>query len=1328
MPNLLQKARELAAEIVLRDRTQAGAESAARNFDKVGDSAEKTGQVVERTEKINESAARSYERLQKRLDPLAAAQQRMERDEKALTRAREQGVITTDRYERNLRQLRDQFKRTEDRIKSNTRAQSGLNRETQNFGRVLGAAKGAVAGFFAAFSFGAVTAGTRRAIADLDSIAKKARSLGGIQNAEFLQSSRFALGQLGFDEATSDKALSDFQRRIGELKLNTGQLRTILRDLDGGEVFGSALKNARTLEQQFDIAIEKLGDLEEAERAAVANALFGRAGKLVGALTEAGKDGFRALRKEAEDAGLVIDRELLERAEVINDRFSKATQIVSVQLKQAFLEIAPIVVGIAEQAAKLARSVASALRQQNARASGDLSQQYEDQIIGIGTRQSALSRQRTLAERELAGLRDGSVVGLGLLGGGRAREIDELEARIAAINAEFDILGNQIAGLRAAQEANQRIIEEGADSIKGLGSGADDAADNLDKLSDAAKRAATKQLEDDIARAERAGVDFARDRGGSINDQRQVFADVFERALKQFQPEIDADRLAQAVASADSRFSQELLDEASQQNETLDRIEENTADRTRDESFLDRFSQIADRIIRPLDQMAGGFDQLRGALSGDGSLLDKVAGAGQGLGNILSGAGDSLSKVFGDSLAGLSSVLGKLGPIAGAIGAGANLAASAVSFFKELFGKRSDFTAQAVFDGGSGRVLGTGQDKGAEDNAKARDAFIESAAALTRQLLDVTGGKSSALINVAFRSDRKTGDPIVDVGYQGPAGEPVGGGRFTDVEDAIAAAVRLTADRIKGGDRALVEAAQELLKIGTPVDDVVAKLRGLSDVLKSSSDVVDPLAARIDKVVEAFEGLETRTGALGGAFGKVIDQLAADVEAETARALTADLNPQLGAIEQLLREQAARREEIDRLEGLGGNVDVLLVREFQRRQILNQFNVDDRFREASDPAKFAIEDLLRNQQQEREAFRRAIAQSDGLVGQADYLGLIRAQEAERQDAFRGLSDEDKLRLAGRADEFTNLEGQYALTVDRLLEETARLVDGFEDERTRLQDVVATRGNEINTLDQAIRRLGDTGAPRQSVDRFRADLEDIGNRALTGDEETKRLARAELPAAVDAYVQRLDEVYASGPARDNGVAFARDLLTRVRDQAAEEKSAAERQLETLDRSRDLLEEIRDLMAAPQLNVEALVKAASQFDQDSPFAVLAFQLADLEARQTAQSERLVAVLEQIAAGDVGLGATPDGEAFTGAAPASGFDAGVSGADASPAVPTQSSNSQASSRDADVVQGLIDIAQAVDEQTGEIVSLEKRRERRDARIEGYLKTIATTRSQTL
>ncbi|MBY0423678.1 MAG: hypothetical protein K2Q06_15345, partial [Parvularculaceae bacterium] len=555
-------------------------------------------------------------------------------------------------------------------------------------------------------------------------------------------------------------------------------------------------------------------------------------------------------------------------------------------------------------------------------------------------------------------------------------------------------------------------------------------------------------------------------------------------------------------------------------------------------------------------------------------------------------------------------------------------------------GKPSNKVGQVVFDPSSGRVVGTATRDQTEDslkNLQIAQKVQTGTANAVRAVLGLTGGSIGGLLLNVSAGNRND----ILVGRQGANGEQIDPKQFDKSEAGLAEATRyaigLALEKLQDADEALATVAKGLFKSGAEVEDIVDRLGRLKSVLADPNEFVDPLKQRIDAVKDAFEGLDRSTGAVKDAFEKAVGILTKNLETEARQAIQQQDNPKLFAIEEILKQQEARRKSIEELTALGGKVDGALLSEFQRRQLLSQFNAGERFAQTSDPVKFQLDQLLKSQAQEREAFRRAIAGSKGLLTEADFLTLIRAQEAERFQAFKGLSDEDKARLSGRAGDFEDLTRQYALAVERLIAETEKLREGFEAERQRLAQVVSTRAGEVETLAEAIRKLDARNrlqAPGRLPELFRADLEDLGRRALSEDEATKAAARAALPQAVDDYLAALERVFASGPETAAGARFSRDLLDQVRERAANEKTTAEKQLEQLELLRVRLDAIRDLLAAPRLDVAALVEATKGLDGNNPVVLAALRLAEIEARSTAQTERLIAALAALSPADVGL----------------------------------------------------------------------------------------------
>jgi len=139
-----------------------------------------------------------------------------------------------------------------------------------------------------------------------DEIAKFSRQIG--IGVETLQEYRFAAERAGIGTETMDKALEKVGKNLGEAKVGTGTLVTFLNKYNPAML--DAIKNTDTLEGGLALVIDEMAGMEdETQRAAFANAAFGRSGLKMARLTELGKNGIKELRREARRYGLVSEEQ-----------------------------------------------------------------------------------------------------------------------------------------------------------------------------------------------------------------------------------------------------------------------------------------------------------------------------------------------------------------------------------------------------------------------------------------------------------------------------------------------------------------------------------------------------------------------------------------------------------------------------------------------------------------------------------------------------------------------------------------------------------------------------------------------------------------------------------------------------------------------------------------------------------------------------------------------------------------------------------------------------------------------------------------------------------
>jgi len=218
-----------------------------------------------------------------------------------------------DKMQKPIRQVTARL-RTLDRVSGFKRLRAaalGVGRQLANLTRtaaLLGTALVAAGG-----------AAIKNFVDATDEIAKTA-DFAGI-GVEALQEYRFAFDRAGVSQEKTDKGLIKLGKTIGELRAGSGTLFTILQKTN--TEFLTQLVNADNATEAFDLLITKLAETENTmDRAALANAAFGRTGQLMANAVKDGLEPFDQMRKRARELGFVLDEETVRKGEITKDVFT----------------------------------------------------------------------------------------------------------------------------------------------------------------------------------------------------------------------------------------------------------------------------------------------------------------------------------------------------------------------------------------------------------------------------------------------------------------------------------------------------------------------------------------------------------------------------------------------------------------------------------------------------------------------------------------------------------------------------------------------------------------------------------------------------------------------------------------------------------------------------------------------------------------------------------------------------------------------------------------------------------------------------------------------
>lgn len=223
--------------------------------------------------------------------------------------------------------------------KKNATAISKHQREiTGAIGSSLKSLAGWAAGFVA---FGAVKSFVTNSYAAADAIGKVAATAG--ITTDTLQEMRHAasLNGVSFDEL--DNGIQKLNKNIGDLRAGSGSLYTYLTKTD--KALLSQVQSAKSTDDALDAVFKSMKNIESSsDKSALAVAAFGRSGQRLAIMADTYED----LRNEARELGLVIDSDLIKGAEEANDKMDTMARIIKTQLTGAFIELAPAIIGVAQ--------------------------------------------------------------------------------------------------------------------------------------------------------------------------------------------------------------------------------------------------------------------------------------------------------------------------------------------------------------------------------------------------------------------------------------------------------------------------------------------------------------------------------------------------------------------------------------------------------------------------------------------------------------------------------------------------------------------------------------------------------------------------------------------------------------------------------------------------------------------------------------------------------------------------------------------------------------------------------------------------------------------
>ncbi len=495
-----------------------------------------------------------------------------------------------------------------------------LSRIDKRFAKVssmIGGQALAVAGKTAAMiapllSAGVAINGTRAALEKFGQVADDSAAAALDPEAFQALAHQAELGGVAYE--TFAGALATFAKNSGLAVVGKGKMIGALKALNP-ELLKS-IQLAGSQDERVRLVADALSkEADASKRAAIATAAFGESGLKLATVFSGGAAEIDAMAVKAKSLGIVVSRDLIERADTLGDEFDTVSKVVDVNLKAALVNLAPAMVGLIGLAGDLARSFNIVADSFQSIENRNFIRPLQNELANLYNARSALSDEITRLQQEIqSGAPNTQILKL---------DLSDKTAQFEAMTAQASALLDRITELqgRGSKPLELPVITEF------------DLPENVATRNEAAE-AAVKQAE--AVKELISDLQFERDMIGKTATEQRVANELRKAGVT-----ATAEQQAQIVSLVQTIESEgAALETLKSQFETAEGYAKSFAsslisDLLRGESVADSLSNAFANLAEQLLQMAANqaisalFGNLFGAVTG-GIGSGGFSGAGLG--------------------------------------------------------------------------------------------------------------------------------------------------------------------------------------------------------------------------------------------------------------------------------------------------------------------------------------------------------------------------------------------------------------------------------------------------------------------------------------------------------------------------------------------------------------------------------------------------------------------------------------------------------------------------------------------------------------------------
>lgn len=385
-----------------------------------------------------------------------------------------------------------------------------------------------------------------------------------------LQEYRYALRLAGGEEKEADEALGSFSVTLGKAQ------EGLPKALKGFQALGftrAQIDSFKTVEEGLTAVTTRIAGLKsDVQKDAITDQL-GLKG--LAPLINEGVAEMAKLRQEAHEVGIVMSDDLIKRAGEANDKYETLSKVVDVQLKSAFVDLAPVLVGLLGLAADLAKEFA------------DIASNFQ----AIQNRSTeALRRKRDQLKEGIEGDRSTA-----FLPGGK-EYIAHRQAKLDKINAE-------LARREAEAKANPPAKPSGGTGLIDVSGAASAAREARERA--LAELSAKRRVSSALASAEERKLE-AELGGGRALEEELAYQDDITALRRQQRDQLLDDQLTEYKLSEGKRgLSEAQAREIKEANQRADDAEDATRRYDKVRALADQALELARDHNSSMQQEAG---------------------------------------------------------------------------------------------------------------------------------------------------------------------------------------------------------------------------------------------------------------------------------------------------------------------------------------------------------------------------------------------------------------------------------------------------------------------------------------------------------------------------------------------------------------------------------------------------------------------------------------------------------------------------------------------------------------------------------------------------